>query len=358
MKSVLTAIGTRPEAIKLAPVLAAMQRKASFTTEVCITSQHKDLIHPFLSKPEIQVNYLLDSNEGHLSLHQSAATMLNQFGQVLQKSMPDIVVVQGDTTTAFVAALAAFYAQIPVAHIEAGLRTGHRYTPWPEEIHRSLITRLANFFFAPTPLAQNTLLKAGIPPERIWMVGNTSIDAIRLERKSWQNRRAPKERIILATVHRRENQGAPLRDICRALRVVAETYPDVKIRFFLHPIPGDSKPATEMLSGVENIEFCKPVDHPTFIRLLFDSHFVITDSGGIQEEAPSMGKPVLVIRNTTERPEGVEAGLSFLAGTDKNAIVERCGQLLKNEGPNIENISNPYGDGNAAKRIIDALHEF
>ncbi|MBL9029038.1 MAG: UDP-N-acetylglucosamine 2-epimerase (non-hydrolyzing) [Caedimonas sp.] len=268
MKSVLTVIGTRPEAIKLAPVLKAIDKNARFTNKVCITGQHTDLLDPFLLNLGIIVDYRFKNYENEGALHQSAAHILEQFGAILTELKPDLVLVQGDTTTAFVAALAAFYARIPVGHVEAGLRTGHLYSPWPEEMHRCLIDRLATYFFAPTDQARNTLLAEGVSPEKVWVVGNTSIDALRLARKYSKLTRDPKSRVIVVTIHRRENHGEPLKEICHALRVIVGRFSDVRIVFFLHPNPAVRKPVTDMLSEVINIDLVEPVDHPSFIQLL------------------------------------------------------------------------------------------
>jgi UDP-N-acetylglucosamine 2-epimerase (non-hydrolysing) len=358
MKSVLTVIGTRPEAIKLAPVLRVIHKCENFESKVCVTRQHTDLLDPFLLNLGITIHYQFEGCKTGESLHHSAGYILEKFGEVLAKEKPNLVIVQGDTTTAFSAALAAFYARIPVAHVEAGLRTGHFYSPWPEEVHRCLIDRLATYFFAPTRQAQAALLAEGIPSARIWVVGNTSIDAVRLARKSFEKLIGnPKQRVIVVTVHRRENHGDPLKEICHALRMIADGFPDVRIVVFLHPNPAVCNPIAGTLSGVANIDLMDPIDHCSFIRLLDESVFVMTDSGGIQEELPFMGKPVLIMRDTTERPEGVQAGTARLVGTKSDDIIACCKELLENPEllTNMSKTHFPYGDGYAAERIVTIL---
>lgn len=357
MKLALTIIGTRPEAIKMAPVLRALNNSKHFESKVCITKQHTDLLEPILSSLGIIVNYHLESYDNERTLHQSAARILEQLGTLLTETNPDLVLVQGDTTTAFTGALAAYYSGIPVAHIEAGLRTGHLYSPWPEEAHRCLIDRLTTYFFAPTVQAQNTLLVEGVSPDKIWVVGNTSIDSIRFVRSSLQATKDPQKRIIIVTVHRRENHGAPLKEICTALRLIAEQFSDVHIILLLHPNPAVCLSVKEMLSGIRNIELREPADHSSFVQLLDACVLIITDSGGIQEEAPFMGKPLLIIRESTERPEGVEAGTARLVGTKTADIIAGCKELLENEETLIamSKAHFPYGDGYAAERIVNIL---
>jgi UDP-N-acetylglucosamine 2-epimerase len=364
VKSVLTIMGTRPEAIKLIPVLRAINEKKGFQNQVCVTRQHTDLLDPYLCESGIHVDYKFEATDHGSTLHHNASKMLTQFGSVFQKSKPDVVIVQGDTTTAFIGALAAFYARIPVAHVEAGLRTGHLHSPWPEEAHRCLIDRLATYFFAPTTQAQQMLLKEGVSPEKIWVVGNTAIDAVRLyscRSKPTENRSicpdAVKYREIMITVHRRENHGKPLEEICQALRIIAKLFLDVRLLFVMHPNPAIRIPVQELLSGVDNIELVNPLDHFSFLKRLEECAFVITDSGGIQEEAPIIGKPVLILRDTTERPECVEAGTARLIGTKKDAIVAACKELLENNDmlARMSKVHFPYGDGYAAERIADIL---
>jgi UDP-N-acetylglucosamine 2-epimerase len=358
MKSILTIIGTRPEAIKLAPVLHVLNQNKKFKSQVCMTRQHSDLLDPLFSHLKIDVDYDFESPPKECTLPQCAALILEKLGFLLTDIKPDLVLVQGDTTTAFAGALAAYYSHIPVGHVEAGLRTDNLYSPWPEEGHRCLVDQLTTFFFAPTPHALNSLLEEGVSSHKIWVVGNTSIDAIRLVRKPPRTDNPAQQRIIIVTVHRRENHGEALTEICTALQQVAEQFSDVRIIFFLHPNPAIHLPAKEMLSGLKNIELQEPVDHPSFVQLLDECTFIISDSGGIQEEAPFMGKPVLIPRDTTERPEGLQAGTARLVGTRADEIIANCKDLLENDGNTLAAMSKvhfPYGDGYAAERIVNIL---
>lgn len=359
MKSVLTVIGTRPEAIKLTPILIALNKSKYFTSKVCISRQHTDLLDPLLLNLGITTNYQLENNVSNQSLHQSAARILEQFETILVEAKPDLVIVQGDTTTAFSAALAAFYSHVPIAHVEAGLRTGTIASPWPEEAHRRIIDRLAAYFFPPTDQAQNTLIAEGISPKKIWVVGNTSIDAIRLVRKSPTLTKNKKERIIVVTVHRRENHGEPLKEICHALRTIVAQFSNVRILFLLHPNPAIRKPIMNMLSGIPNIDLIDPLDHSSFTQLLDTCIFIITDSGGIQEEATFIGKPVLIIRDTTERPECIQTGNAILVGTKSVNIIACCKKLLENTETlaAMSKVHFPYGDGHAAERIVKILEQ-
>jgi UDP-N-acetylglucosamine 2-epimerase (non-hydrolysing) len=358
MKTILTIIGTRPEAIKLAPVLHVLNQNKTFKSQVCITRQHADLLDPLFSHLAISVDYDLESPPKECSIHQCAAFMLEKLGSLLTDIKPDLVLVQGDTTTAFAGALAAYYSKIPVGHVEAGLRTDNLFSPWPEEGHRCLIDQLTTYFFAPTPHAFKALLAVGVPSDKIWVVGNTSIDAIRLAHRPLSTDRRAQQRMILVTVHRRENHGEALKEICTALQQVAEQYSDVRIIFFLHPNPAIHLPVKEMLSGLKNIELQEPIDHQSFVRLLDECIFIVSDSGGIQEEAPFMGKPILIPRDTTERPEGVRAGTARLVGTRSDDLLASCKDLLENTDNTLAAMSKvhyPYGDGYAAERIVNIL---
>lgn len=360
MKSILTVIGTRPEAIKLAPILSVLDQSKRFVSKVCLTRQHTDLLDAFVLDLNIKADYQLQTDGKPKSLHQSAAQILEQFNEVLVKSKPDLVVVQGDTTTAFTCALAAFYARIPIAHVEAGLRTGSLAAPWPEEAHRCLIDRLATYFFAPTEEAKKRLLLEGTPLDKIWVVGNTSIDAIRLALTPSPNRLAPSQsRKIIVTVHRRENHGRRLEKICDAIHSLAERFPKFRILFFLHPNPDVRDPAIKMLSGIKNVDLLEPLSHASFIQLLNESLFVVTDSGGIQEETSLLGKPVLVLRDMTERPESIMAGTSQLIGTESSKIIASCTELIENEEmrARMSKIHFSYGDGYAAEKIVNILNK-
>lgn len=358
MKKILTVIGTRPEAIKLGPILTALNQSHHFENKICVTSQHTDLLDPFLAKLSIPADYHFESSGVNATLHQSAARILAQFEPILQDSKPDLVIVQGDTTSAFAASLASYYSCIPIAHVEAGLRTGHLYSPWPEEAHRCLIAKLATFCFAPTDQAKQSLMAEGVPQEKIWVVGNTSIDAIRLMRKPPQPLKS-KERKIVVTVHRRENHGERLKEICLAIRNIVEEFPDIHIQFLLHPNPSVKKTAVELLSRINRIDLMEPLDHEAFIHLLDGCEFIITDSGGIQEEAPFIGKPVLIVRDTTERLEGILAGTAQLVGTNSTAIMSCCKELLENPEKlsEMSRVHYPYGEGYAANHIVRILYE-
>jgi UDP-N-acetylglucosamine 2-epimerase (non-hydrolysing) len=359
MRLVLTVIGTRPEAIKLAPILRVIDRTSSLVSRVCVTVQHTDLLEPVLSKLGIGADYRFHSHLLGDSLHESAASILQQFRPVLEEAKPDVVLVQGDTTTAFVGALAAFYSGIPVAHVEAGLRTGYLGSPWPEEGHRHLVDRLTTYFFAPTEEARESLVREGSPSDKVWVVGNTAMDALRLARQKKRRVRSDDGRMIAVTVHRRENQGKPLVEICRALTRIVEECKDVTIVVTLHPNPRVGALVRRMLSGVSRIELVEPLAHEEFLGLLDECSLVITDSGGIQEEASAIGKPVLVTRDTTERPEGVRAGVARLVGTRTEEIVSACKELL--EDPELlaamSRIHHHYGDGYSAERIVAILDE-
>jgi UDP-N-acetylglucosamine 2-epimerase (non-hydrolysing) len=312
---------------------------------------------PFFEKMGVRADYQFEHCEARGSLHDSSSHILKQCGTVFADAKPDIILVQGDTTTAFIAALAAFYSSIPIAHVEAGLRTGQLSSPWPEEGHRVLIDRLSTYFFAPTEQAKKNLLAEGVSDHKIWVVGNTSIDAIRLA-QSFATRKIDHGcRKIAVTVHRRENHGDPLREICTGLRVIAELYSDVRIQFIVHPNPSIAIPVTEMISGVQNIELIEPMDHISFINILEESAFIITDSGGIQEEAPFLGKPVLIVRETTERSECLEAGTARLIGTKAVDIIINCKELLENQDvlTAMSKVHYPFGDGYAGERIARIL---
>lgn len=359
MKVVLSVIGTRPEAIKLAPVLTAFDSHTRFKSRVCVTNQHTDLLTPFLSDLKIDVDYFLESEKKITTLADSTSHILNRFASILSQAKPDLVLVQGDTTTAFAASLAAFYAQIPVAHVEAGLRTRNLQEPWPEESHRCMIAQIATYAFAPTQEAKNRLLAEGVSPQKIWVVGNTSIDAVRLNYIPSSSPREVQKRTIVVTVHRRENQGTALKEICAALCTIAQKFADVQILAFLHPNPEIREPLKELLSGIANISLLAPMDHLEFLKLMDESLFIMTDSGGVQEEVAALGKPLIVLRNTTERPEGVQAGTSLLVGTKRSQIIASCQELIQNATLRscMSKKHDAYGDGYAAQRIAQILND-
>lgn len=375
MKKVLIVFGTRPEAIKMAPLVKAFEKERKhFDTKVCVTAQHREMLDQILKLFDITPDYDLDIMQAGQDLYDVTAKVLSGMRGVLEASQPDLVLVHGDTTTTFAAALAAFYKKIDVAHVEAGLRTGEIYSPWPEEANRLLATQLSRYHFAPTERNRENLLREHVPEERIVVTGNTVIDALSLalskieadgaleeeilgklgeiDRRIWEERK-----LILVTGHRRENFGEGLLQICRALRELAEAYPEVDFVYPLHLNPNVQNPVREILSGIANVYLIEPLEYLPFLFLLNRAYLVLTDSGGIQEEAPSLGKPVLVMRDTTERPEAVESGGVLLVGTDREAIKKGVVRLLEDREHyrGMARARNPYGDGNASKRIVDFL---
>jgi len=375
LKKIFFVFGTRPEAIKLAPLIKKSKKIPEFETKVCVFRQHNKILEQVLAVFEIVPDYdlkisindrnLFNENIGKVKKIKNlgkAGFGFLKFFKILKKEKPDLLVVQGDTTTAFLAAFLAFHFKIPIAHIEAGLRTYNKYQPFPEEINRSLLARLADYHFAPTKRAKENLLKEGVSEKRIWVVGNTIVDALFwvLKNKKKNIVQDDEKKIILVTAHRRENFGENLENICQALKEIAQKNNDIKIIFPVHPNPSVRKSVFENLSDVKNIELKEPLDYASFVSLLNRSYFVLTDSGGIQEEAPCFRKPVLVMRNTTERPEGVEAGIAKLVGTDKENIVEKVENLLTNKElyyKMTKDVSNIYGEGNSADKIINILRE-
>lgn len=359
--------GTRPEAIKMAPLVKALQADTlHFQTVVCVTGQHREMLDQVLHIFSIRPDYDLNVMQQGQDLYDVTARILLKMREVLQKERPNLVLVHGDTTTSTTAALAAFYQQIPVGHIEAGLRTQNIYSPWPEEMNRQLTARLATYHFAPTTLCRTNLLHEGISAERIFVTGNTVIDA--LHYITAQQHIAPSQstaqRMVLITGHRRENFGTGLQNICHAIKTLAERYPDVKFVYPVHPNPNVHKAITQLFGTTNgtngtcgNIHFIAPLGYTDFVALLAQSTIVLTDSGGIQEEAPGLGKPVLVMRDTTERPEALEAGTVKLVGSDYERIVTEVSTLLddKEAYHRMSRAVNPYGDGHACERIVETL---
>ena len=358
--------GTRPEAIKLAPVIKRLREQPSrFEPVTIVTAQHREMLDQVLSLFGIPPDFDLDIIRPRQSLAQITAGAMSGLDSVLQRVRPDFVLVQGDTSTTFVGALAAFYHKIPVAHVEAGLRTGQKYYPFPEEINRRLTSVLSDAHFAPTSESRKNLIREGIRPGRIWVTGNTVIDALQ-DVLRWDQRsshpvldRAAREgrRLLLVTSHRRENQGEPQQRICSALIALAERFPDVLVVFPVHLSPAVRDTVLPRLSRHDRIVLLDPIDYFETVHFMRASYLVLTDSGGIQEEAPSLGKPVLVLRETTERPEGVAAGTVRLVGTATDAIVQAAAELLADAGAyrKMAEAVNPYGDGLASGRILQAL---
>jgi UDP-N-acetylglucosamine 2-epimerase (non-hydrolysing) len=370
MNKILTILGTRPEAIKLCPVILALKKNDdAFESIVCITAQHREMLDQVLNVFNVKPDYDLNLMQENQTLFDITANALIETGKVIKKEKPDIVLVQGDTTTTFAASLAAFYNQIKIGHIEAGLRTGSKYSPFPEEINRRLTSHIADIHFAPTQRNKKNLLSEGIAEKKIIITGNTVIDAllwvkqkIRTENKTYKEFENIdfSKRIILVTGHRRENFGEGFINLCAALRLIAERNEDVEIVYPVHLNPNVKEPVYELLSGIKNIKLLKPIDYEPFIYLMDRCHFIISDSGGIQEEAPSLGKPVLVTRDTTERPEALEAGAVKLVGTNKDKIILESERLLSDSASyqRMSKIQNPFGDGHASEKIISNLDQF
>jgi UDP-N-acetylglucosamine 2-epimerase (non-hydrolysing) len=363
VKTVLSVFGTRPEAIKMAPVLKLLSQEKSLRSLVCVTAQHRDMLDQVLGLFSITPDHDLDLMKPGQTLGDITTRALTQLGPYLEKTKPDLLLVQGDTTTTMVASLAAFYARVPVGHVEAGLRTGDPDYPYPEEVNRRITSVLARHHFAPTQRARNNLLAEGVPEASILVTGNTVIDAL-LEVVAIKPSRAPKlplrgKRLILITAHRRENFGAPMLEVAGAIQDLAERYADVDLVYPVHPNPNVDKPMRKELSKVPGVHLTPPLEYKAFVDLMAESYLILTDSGGIQEEAPSLGKPVLVLRDETERPEAVEAGTVKLVGPHRRAIVSQAAELLdsKEAYAAMARAMNPYGDGKAARRIVDRIRE-
>jgi UDP-N-acetylglucosamine 2-epimerase (non-hydrolysing) len=363
VKKLAVIVGTRPEAIKLAPVIRAASEREGCVPVVIATAQHRALLDQALGWFQLAVDHDLGLMEPNQPVHVVLPRALPPLVTLLEAERPDWVIVQGDTTTTFCGALAGFYQALPVAHVEAGLRTGDLYRPFPEEANRRLTDALARHCFAPTERARANLLQEGISAAQITVTGNTGIDALFMVLDAADpsggdcNRIAPDTRILLVTAHRRESFGPPLEAICRALRRLVQDHPDVTIVFPVHPNPSVQGLVYPRLEGLPRIQLTEALSYPDLVRLMRRATLILTDSGGIQEEAPSLGKPVLVLRDVTERPEGVEAGVAILVGTDEDRIVAEASRLLADRQAYdaMARMINPYGDGKAAGRILDVL---
>jgi len=356
---VLVALGTRPEAIKLAPVIRELRRRQWADVRVVSTAQHRHMVDQVLEFFGIDVDLDLDLMREDQSLADLAGRMLPELDRVLESERPDLVVAQGDTTTVMVTGLCCFYRQLPFAHVEAGLRSGAREAPFPEEMNRAVLGWLADLHFAPTEAARQNLLRENVSDDRICVTGNTAVDALRwaIDHSPPVERPAPGQRpLLLVTAHRRENFGAPLTEICDALRELAETR-ELDVLFPVHPNPRVQSVTRSRLTGVAGVELVAPLDYPDFVAAMQRAHLILTDSGGVQEEAPSLGTPVLVLRHATERPEGVEAGAATVVGPDRRAIIGSVARLLDDpeEYARMAQVRDPYGDGDASRRIADAL---
>lgn len=363
--TILVVFGTRPEAIKLAPVIKELARQG-ISHKVCITSQHHEMLAPFLKLFDVRVDYDLGIMKPDQDLYHITTEVLEKLRGVLQTERPAVVVVQGDTTTALAAALAAFYSKIPVAHVEAGLRTGCRYSPFPEEMNRCLIDHLSELLFAPTERSRQNLLAEGISTEKMIVTGNTIVDALlaitsdaRFQRLEPPALIPIKRRLILVTAHRRES-FSKLSNICQALRHIAENNEDVEIVYPVHLNPNVREPVHRFLDGVKHVHLVNPLEYLPFLKLMQQAYLILTDSGGIQEEAPTLAKPVLVMRDITERPEGIDVGVAKLVGTKAERIIQETQRLLEDTSQYQKMVSgiNPYGDGQAAERIVCALRDF
>ncbi|WP_345876304.1 non-hydrolyzing UDP-N-acetylglucosamine 2-epimerase [Shewanella algae] len=369
-KKVLTVFGTRPEAIKMAPLVHALVSDDRFEAKCCVTAQHREMLDQVLELFEITPDYDLDLMKAGQTLSDITSGIIQKLKPVLQEFKPDVVLVHGDTATTFAASLAAYYEQIAVGHVEAGLRTGNIYCPWPEEANRRLTGVLTKYHFAPTETSRQNLLKENFEPSNITVTGNTVIDALLMVKekidsdtdlKSTIAEQFPfldeSKKLVLVTGHRRESFGGGFERICEALATVARMHPDVQILYPMHLNPNVREPVNRMLGGVDNIYLIEPQQYLPFIYLMDRAHIILTDSGGIQEEAPSLGKPVLVMRDTTERPEAVEAGTVKLVGTDINQIVFNLDELLSDADAyqKMSYAHNPYGDGKACQRILEEL---
>lgn len=361
MKKIMLVFGTRPEAIKMCPLVNELKKRKSIETVVCVTGQHRQMLDQVLEAFSVVPDYDLSIIKDKQTLFDVTVNILERIKTVLEEVKPDVVLVHGDTSTTFVTALACFYLQIPVGHVEAGLRTYNIYSPYPEEFNRQAVSIISQYNFAPTELSRQNLLKEGKNPESIYVTGNTAIDALKTTVRAdythpeldW----AKGSRLIMITAHRRENLGEPMRHMFKAIRRVMDEHPDVKAIYPIHMNPVVREIAQEYLGDDDRIHIIEPLDVLDFHNFLSRSYLILTDSGGIQEEAPSLGKPVLVMRDTTERPEGIAAGTLKLVGTEEKTIYKEFSRLLsdKDEYEAMSKASNPYGDGHACERIADIL---
>lgn len=361
MKKVMLAFGTRPEAIKMCPLVNELKSRKDIQTVVCVTGQHRQMLDQVLNAFGVVPDYDLSIMKDRQTLFDVTTNILNKIKDVLEKERPDVVLVHGDTSTTFVTALACFYLQIPVGHVEAGLRTYNIYSPYPEEFNRQAVGIISQYNFAPTERSKQNLIQEGKDPQSIYVTGNTAIDALKTTiREDYTHPElewAKDSRLIMITAHRRENLGEPMKHMFRAIRRVMDEHPDVKAIYPIHMNPIVREAADSILGDCDRIRIIEPLDVLDFHNFLNQSYMILTDSGGIQEEAPSLGKPVLVMRDTTERPEGIAAGTLKLVGTDEDVIYHNFKVLLEDdvEYQKMSNASNPYGDGFACKRIADIL---
>ena len=363
MKKIMLVFGTRPEAIKMCPLVKELKKRKNLKTIVCVTGQHRQMLDQVLQAFQVVPNYDLAIMKDKQTLFDVTVNILERIRDVLMEVKPDVVLVHGDTSTTFATALACFYLQTPVGHVEAGLRTYNIYSPYPEEFNRQAVSIVSSYNFAPTELSRENLIREGKNPETIYITGNTAIDALKTtvrddythEQLEW----ASDSRLFMITAHRRENLGEPMHHMFRAIRRIVDEHPDIKAIYPIHMNPVVREAADEILGGDDRIRIIEPLDVLDFHNFLSRSYLILTDSGGIQEEAPSLGKPVLVMRDTTERPEGIAAGTLKLVGTDEETIYQNFKLLLENqdEYDRMSKASNPYGDGKACERIADILEQ-
>lgn len=361
MIKVMTVFGTRPEAIKMAPLVKELEERKEIKSIVCVTAQHREMLDQVLEVFKITPNYDLNIMKQGQTLSEITSRVLLGLEEVIQKEKPNIILVHGDTTTTFAGALAAFYNQVDIGHVEAGLRTYNKYSPFPEEMNRQMVDRMTDMYFAPTNVSKDNLLTENIPENKIYITGNTAIDAMKTtisdnyhhEVLEWVG----EDRLILLTAHRRENLGEPMRHIFKAIKRIVLEYPDVKVVYPIHLNPKVREVANEVFAEVDRVKLIEPLEVIDFHNFQNKSYVILTDSGGIQEEAPSLGKPVLVLRDTTERPEGITAGTLKLVGIDEETIYKETKKLLddKKEYEKMSKASNPYGNGYASKYIVDAI---
>ncbi len=361
MIKVMTIFGTRPEAIKMAPLIKELETRNEIKSIVCVTAQHREMLDQVLNIFNIKPDYDLNIMKNGQTLSEITSKVILELEDIIKKETPNIVLVHGDTTTTFVSTISAFYNKIDIGHVEAGLRTYDKYSPFPEEANRQMVDRVADMLFAPTLLSKNNLLKENIPEDKIYVTGNTAIDAMKYTVKNdyyheifdWLG----DSKLILLTAHRRENLGEPMYNIFKAIKRIVEENKNIKVVYPIHLNPQIRKIASEVLDGADRIKIIEPLGVTDFHNLIAKSYLILTDSGGIQEEAPSLGKPVLVLRNTTKRPEGIEAGTLKIVGTSEKVIYTETTKLLndKKEYDKMSRASNPYGDGTASKKIVDAI---
>lgn len=361
----MTVFGTRPEAIKMAPLVLELQKHSAIKSITTVTAQHREMLDQVLDIFNIQPDYDLNIMHRGQTLNDITVEVLNQLRDVLQKEKPDMILTHGDTTTTFAASLAAFYEKIAVGHVEAGLRTWNKYSPYPEEMNRQMTDALADLYFAPTNQSKQNLLKENHPADKIFVTGNTAIDALKQTvhegyHHEVLNQIDPKHKVILVTMHRRENQGEPMRRVFKTIRKVVDQEPNVEVIYPVHLSPAVQEAAHEELENDPRIHLIDPLDVVDFHNLAAKSTFIMTDSGGVQEEAPALGKPVLVLRDTTERPEGIQAGTLKLVGTEPGKVEKWMNKLLHDQDAyyQMSHAKNPYGDGEASRRIVEAIEYY